>query len=278
MGRVHTLLEEKPEEQFERNAAGEPFVGPGKLDLKQGMLEFNHMKKPRSFLDGAISFIAHAAVVVALILIPLLVTHAVELPKSEMVFLAAPAPPPPPPPPPPAAAIRQPVHHHLLFQAGKLYTPAVIPKHVKIIKDEEVSQAMGGVPGGVIGGVPGGTLGGVMGGVLSGRTTFAPPKPKPVVPSGPIRVGGNVRPPQLIRRVQPQYPPLAMEARVQGNVVIDSVIDKQGNVTQMRVVSGNPLLIQAAMSALREWKYQPTLLNGTPVSVEMLVTIHFNLQ
>jgi periplasmic protein TonB len=77
--------------------------------------------------------------------------------------------------------------------------------------------------------------------------------------------------------VQPTDPPLAKQARIQGDVVIDSVIDTEGHVTQMKVVSGSPLLVDSAMRALEQWKYQPTLLNGQPVAVDMLVTLHFQL-
>lgn len=73
------------------------------------------------------------------------------------------------------------------------------------------------------------------------------------------------------------YPPLAKQARIQGEVVIDSVIDTQGHVTQMKVVSGSPLLVQAAEQALAQWRYQPTPLNGQPVAVDMLVTLYFQL-
>jgi periplasmic protein TonB len=73
------------------------------------------------------------------------------------------------------------------------------------------------------------------------------------------------------------YPILAKAVHVHGDVVIDSVIDPNGNVTQMKLVSGNPLLVTAAFDAVGQWKYQPTLLNGTPVAVEMQVTVHFNL-
>jgi len=247
------------------------------FDLTEGMLEYNRMKKPRGWLDTLASVAAHSVVVAALILVPLLYTHAIELSKYQATFLMAPAPPPPPPPP--AAAVAQPIRHRELFHAGKLYAPKVIPKHVAMIKEQaEPQQIAQGVPGGVVGGVPGGQLGGVLGGILIGRNTVVAAPPKPVRPRGPIRVGGNVQAPRLIGRVQPTYPPLAMETRTQGDVVIDCVIDTHGNVTQMKVVSGPPLLIQSAMQALSEWKYQPTLLNGQPVSVEMLVTVHFQLQ
>jgi len=84
-----------------------------------------------------------------------------------------------------------------------------------------------------------------------------------------------VQAPRLIRKIQPQYPELAKETRTQGVVVLDCVIDQQGNVTQMKLVSGHPLLVQAALNAVRQWKYQPTLLNGIPVAVEMEVTVKF---
>jgi protein TonB len=176
--------------------------------------------------------------------------------------------------------ISRPARHEFLFHQGMLYSPKVIPEHVAMIKEQaEPQQLSGGVPGGVIGGVPGGQLGGVLGGILSGRSTTValPPPPKPAMHRGPVRVGGRVQAPQLIYRVQPVYPQLAMQAKISGDVVIDSVIDTYGNVTQMKVISGPPLLYQSAMNALSQWKYRPTLLNGIPVSVEMYVTVHFQL-
>jgi periplasmic protein TonB len=246
----------------------------GNFDLTEGMLEFNRMKKPRTWLDTLASVVAHSLILAALILVPLFYTHAIELPKFETTFLTAPAPPPPPPSP---AAVVRPAPKSVLFHAGKLYAPKVIPKHVAMIKDEAEPQQIAGVPGGVIGGVQGGQVGGVLGGILGGRNTMVAPPRKPVVPKGPIRVGGNIQAPQLIRKVQPRYPPLAMETRTQGDVVIDCVLDPHGNVTQMKEVSGPPLLIQAAMQAVSQWKYRPTLLNGQPVSVEMMVTVHFQM-
>jgi TonB family protein len=89
------------------------------------------------------------------------------------------------------------------------------------------------------------------------------------------------RPVTRLRRhrhqVEPPYPPLAKQARIQGDVVLESVIDQQGHVTEMSVVSGNPLLVKAATQAVAEWRYQPTLLNGQPVAVDRMVTVHFTL-
>jgi protein TonB len=73
------------------------------------------------------------------------------------------------------------------------------------------------------------------------------------------------------------YPKLARQAHVWGTVVVNAVIDEHGNVVQARALSGHPLLIQAALNAVLEWKYEPTTLNGTAVAVEMEVTVHFNL-
>lgn len=245
-------------------------------DLSAGMLENNRLKRPKSVLDIFVSVFLHCLVLAAAILIPLYYSSALNFHPMEATYLVAPPPPPPPPPPPaPAKAIVPPRH---FFTSKTLYQPRVIPKQVAQVKDAPPPQSAAAVPGGVIGGVPGWQVGGVLGGILGGLGHAAPPPPpKAVAQHGPYRVGGRVQPPKLVDEVQPTYPPLARDARVQGDVMIDSVIDTQGDVTKMNLVSGNPLLISAAFDAVKQWKYQPTLLNGVPVSVEMQVTVHFNL-
>ena len=101
----------------------------------------------------------------------------------------------------------------------------------------------------------------------------APPKP---VSTAPIRVGGKIQPPRLVSSVLPVYPPIARQANITGTVVIDTTIDKDGNVAKTRVISGPELLRAAALSALRQWKYEPSKLNGQPISVEMIVSIQFH--
>ena len=194
------------------------------------------------------------------------------MPQFEKTLLVA------PPPPPPAAVQVMPRVPKSFFAKGQLFAPKFIPKKLAEIKEEAPPPASSVVAGGVIGGVPGGQLGGVLGGILGGiGHAPAPPSPAPVVHQGPYRVGGKVQAPRLIRQVAPEYPPLARQARVQGDVILDSVIDTKGRVTQMRVVSGSSLLVQSAIQALEQWRYQPTLLNGQAVPVEMLVTLHFTL-
>lgn len=242
-----------------------------------GMVGNFHLQKPRTFWDFLVSVLGHSLVVALLILLPLYFTNAINIRQLQNTMLVA--LPPAPPPPPPAAVHMAPQMPKSFFQQGKLIAPRAIPKRIAQIKEEAPPpEADSGVAGGVVGGVPGGQLGGVLGGVLGGiGKAPAPPPPKPVTHKGPYRVGGRVQAPKLIQEVQPTYPPLAKQARIQGDVVIDSVIDAQGHVTQMKVMSGSPLLVEAAEQALAQWRYQPTLLNGQPVAVDMLVTLHFEL-
>lgn len=158
------------------------------------------------------------------------------------------------------------------MDAGKLLQPKEIPKDVKIIKEE--APDMAGVQGGVPGGVPGGSMGGVIGGVIGGMGG-APPPPKPTVTR--IRQGGNVTAAMLINRVQPIYPPLARQTRISGTVRLHAIIGKNGAVTQLEVISGHPLLVQAALDAVRQWRYRPTLLNGEPVEVDTTIDVIFSL-
>jgi protein TonB len=101
---------------------------------------------------------------------------------------------------------------------------------------------------------------------------------QPAAPPAPIPVGGDVKPARLISSTPPLYPTLAKTQRVSGNVVIDALIDATGRVTTMKIVSGPTLLHQAAMDALRQWKYQPATLDGKPVPMHLTVSIQFRLE
>jgi protein TonB len=240
------------------------------------LLENPHLKRPRRWIDVLVSLAGQAAFIIFLILIPLYYTQGLDIPKFEKTFLISPPPPPPPPPSAPEHVMVRPKVS--LFDNGRLVEPKAIPKHVAIVKEQAPEpSSFAGVAGGVPGGVPVGTLGGVLGGVLSSGNQPLPAAPRRPVSDAPLRVGGNVQAPRLVRNVQPTYPALARETRVQGTVVLDCVIDEHGNVTELKLVSGHPLLVGAAMEAVRQWKYQPTLLNGQAVAVEMHVNVHFSL-
>ncbi len=232
----------------------------GKLRTKRGM-------------TTTLSFLLQAVLVGILVLIPLLFTEA--LPKGQlMTFLVA--PPPPPPPPPPAAA---PVHVVRQVQTdiinGQLRTPTKIPQKVQMIKEDEAPPAMmsAGVVGGVPGGVPGGQMGGVIGGIIS-STPVAVPK---VATPQRVRVSQGVTQGLLIRKVQPNYPPLARQARIQGTVLLAAEISKDGNIENLRLISGHPMLAPAAIEAVKQWRYKPYILNGEPVEVETQITVNFTL-
>jgi protein TonB len=222
-----------------------------------------------------LSAIIQGGILFVLILIPLIYTEA--LPKQLLTtFLVAPAPPPPPPPP--AAAVQRIVKPIArIIQAGKMMAPTVIPKKVAMIKEEELPPDVGavGVVGGVPGGIAGGQAGGVLGGIIGGTGSNLPPPPKPTQQR--IRVGGNVQSAKMIRQVQPIYPQIAKTAHVSGTVLLHAIISKDGSVQELQYVSGPPLLMKAAMDAVREWRYQPTLLNGEPVEVETTISVIFSL-
>ncbi len=226
-----------------------------------------------------IAYIFEAMVIGVMILYPLIYTSA--LPKAQlMTFLSAP-PPPPPPPPPPAAAAPAPRIIHRVSMEDIMRAPTVIPKTVAQVKDEpEPPPSAVGVVGGVPGGVPGGQMGGILGGVLGGVMSSAPPPPPP--PPKPhvtqrIRVGGQVEGARLIFGPKPEYPPLAKMARIQGEVRLDALISKDGTIQNLKVISGHPLLVSAAMAAVQRWRYQPTLLNGDAVEVATEIDVNFTL-
>jgi protein TonB len=260
----------------EKEAVQETFSeSPTRVNFAKGLLENSDLKQPKRIVDFLVSLASQTAFVILLILLPLFFTQTSTLQAFEKTMLVL----PPPPPPPAAAPVRALVRPKVsLLESGKLYAPRVIPKRIEIVKETQAAAVPAGVAGGVPGGVPGGTLGGVLGGILSSANpplSPPPPPPSPVKSNRPFRVGGNVQAPQLIRDMQPIYPPLARQTRTQGVVILDCVIDAQGNVTQMKLVSGHPLLVPAAFDAVRQWKYRPTLLNGVPVAVEMEVTVKF---
>jgi protein TonB len=169
-----------------------------------------------------------------------------------------------------------------VIDPNQFVAPTEIPKEIPPPSDEApivgVSNIVGGIPGGIAGGVAGGVPGGVVGGLLSSAAPVAPPPPPKPVKRAPIRVGGNVQESRLIRRVDPPYPEIAKRARVAGKVVLVVTVDEEGNVTEVTVQSAHPMLKDAAVNAVKQWKYSPTLLNGEPVPVVATVTVIFNLK
>lgn len=217
----------------------------------------------RKWYSVPLSFLGHALAVSVLIVAPLLATGALPMPDSGPTFVHV-APPPLPAPPPvravPPASLPTASH-----PAAPLVAPDEIAKEPDIDPGFEVEAP---------------ALIGLVGGTdieITGVVTPPPVAEEP--PSKPVQVGGAVRPPERVVYVAPVYPPLALTARVQGMVIIEATIDVRGSVQAARVLrSDSPLLNEAALSAVREWTYRPTLLNGIPTSVVMTVTVHFQLR
>ena len=133
-----------------------------------------------------------------------------------------------------------------------------------------------GVIGGVPGGVPGGQLGGVIGGIISSSAKSAAMLPK-IEPVKRVRISQGVTQGLLISKIEPRYPKIALAAHVTGTVLLHAIISKQGEITELQVVNGHPLLIAAAIDAVKQWRYRPYLLSGEPVEVETNVTVNFQL-
>jgi protein TonB len=252
--------------------------------FSEALLEMSTTRPGRRTFDFIASIFIHAIFLGTLLMIPLYFTEAIDLTQFTRTLLVAPPPPPPPPPAAPAIVKQVVPARRVFMRAGKLMAPSAIPQKIAMIKEEQLPPDLGGegVVGGVPGGVPGGQMGGVIGGIIAGAQERAniPAIPRPPMPTlkAPLRVGGRVKPPRPISTPSPVYPQLAKMGRIEGEVVIDTVIDTDGNVVQLKALSGPPLLIPAALEAVSKWKYEPTYLNEQPVPVSMTVIVRFHLE
>jgi periplasmic protein TonB len=217
-----------------------------------------------------LSVVAHVLIVAAVVIVPLMATGAMpSLPTGVPDFILAEAPPAPPPlPTPPAPTTTA--------------KPSVPDHYAPIVEPDKIGPEIPPAPVGEVveGAVPsiGAPTSGFGPGVNLGRDVAPVPPPPPTPPQKPVRPGGDIREPVKLKHVAPIYPQIAIAARVEGPVVIDAVIGTDGVVRDARVLSGFPLLNQAALDAVRQWRYTPTMLNNVPVQVIMTVTVRFNLQ
>ncbi len=232
------------------------------------------------------SSVLQVLLILTLIAVPIVFTS--ELPGVVLAgILRSPGPPPAPPPRPPETRVAaQPLTPHPLDP--RIFEPRAIPQEIALIVEEAPPQVDAGpsVVGGI--GPADGSGVSVIGSFVSQvRQALPPPpvrtEPKPAAQPKQqaiqrLRVGGEVDPPVLLRRVEPRYPPIAVQTRTQGVVRIECIIGADGRVTNMQVVGGPALLVQAAMDAVRQWRYRPTMLNGDPVEVVMRIDVRFQLR
>jgi protein TonB len=282
---THTVVEdERVEEQLEQRSTTDAtrFVplARQKALFEDSLLEASGGQRKRRTWATLLSIVLQCLLVGVLIVIPLLFTDV--LPKQQLLtLLEAPPPPPPAPPAAPAQTAVRVVKVTSEIANGQLRTPGRIPAKVQMIKEDDAPPPpaiSGGIVGGVPGGIPGGQLGGVIGGIVSSTSSVAAvsnlSKPAPQR----VRVSPGVSKGLLIHRIEPTYPPVARQARIQGVVLLTAVIDKDGNIQNLQVVSGHPMLAPAAIEAVKQWRYKPFLLNGQPLEVETTVTVAFSLR
>ena len=233
------------------------------------LLESNLSRTHRGWTTLA-SFAMQTLGVAILLMLPLLYTEG--LPKLHLLSVSAPIGPPPGPPP-----VAQRHSTTLVRQSnmidGIVVAPQSIPIQIGTVVEDSAPQDS--APCSVC--VPGGTgslasSNPIIGSFGTAVPVVAPPPPTARPPRMSHMMEGN-----LIYKVQPLYPPLARAARIQGAVVIRAVISRSGTIENLQTLSGHPMLVPAALDAVRQWRYRPYVLNGDPVEVETQVTVNFSL-
>ncbi len=256
-------------------------------ELPETFPKFDKYKKPAVVIAAAF----HVVLISVLVVIPLLMPQGISQGQLLTMLVSTLEPPPAPLPPPVLVPAGQPKIAKPQVRPtapGALVMPIAIPKEVaSIIEEPDMPDTgvVGGVPGGVPGGLPGGFSGGILGGILSSNSNAnplpavapppPPPPPKAAAPAEPVRVGGMVREPRVAKLVPPIFPKLARQARITGTVVLEAIVTAEGKVAEIKVVSGHPLLVQAAIDCVKQWEYEPTLLNGVPTPIILTAKVHF---
>jgi protein TonB len=217
----------------------------------------------RQWQTVLVSVVAHVAALFLIVVVPLLAFDGLPALRSAVEYVPVEMKVPPlPPAPQPAIASTA--------TTAPAPGPPLTPPDTIIPEMERPLPTIGapGIPGGVDV-LPGTTM-------IPGASVVVPP-PAPTQTAAPVRPGGNVKPPDRIVNVRPEYPPMAIAARVSGSVTIEAIIGTDGRVRDARVLRSIALLDDAALKAVRQWRYTPTLLNGVPVAVIMTVTVTFTL-
>jgi protein TonB len=243
--------------------------------LETSLLESSGRAKTRKPATLLVSTVLHAVAITALILIPMLRPQALPL-LVEAYGLPLPPTPEPPRVPEPISTVPV-VQTEVMPDPTDFITPTVIPDRIAISVDEPVQTT----PIPVVRGSGSGPL---LPSILGSKAETAPLPPPPLPPAPvmapppPTRVHSAVQQANLIVQVKPQYPQLARQVRVQGVVILEATISKEGDVHDVRIISGHPLLTEAAREAVEQWRYRPTILNGEPIEVITTITVTFSLQ
>jgi protein TonB len=231
--------------------------------FEDSLMESGHRIKARSKYWSIVALFLNSGILIALIVWPLL--HPEALPKQMMAALMVAPPTPAPPPAMPKAHIRS------EMVSTELLAPSRIPKVIKVVQDSAIPPSMESVVEGLSS-----NLAAALSSVI-GSTGTAPIMVVKVAPPKKVSISSGVMAGNLLEKTVPQYPAIAKATRTQGTVVVQATISKAGLIENLRVISGPPLLQQAALDAVGSWRYRPYLLNGEPVEVETTVNVVFNL-
>ncbi len=227
------------------------------------------LSKPNRW-TATLSFAIQGLLAGVLVLLPIIYTEA--LPARQLAnILTEPAPPPGPAP---VATQASTAHPQSVLDDKVIHVPTFIPRQIAMLHDPPANADNVAAPDWAE--VPGGTGTGVGNSIIRNVIQVPPAMPKVVAPPK-VRVSSGVAQGLLIHQTKPVYPPLAMQARIQGTVLLQAVVAKDGTVQDLRVVSGHPLLVKAALDAVKLWRYKPYRLNDQPVEVDTEITVNFTL-
>ena len=237
------------------------------------LLESSWTQRSRRSWTTLTSFGLQAVALGVLLLIPLLTSVVLPAGRVLPTPLSLGASPPP--------AVRETPRQHPTMMVSNLVDnvmiePQRIPSHVAVIEETSLPPQVNYDNGP---GVPGSTGKG-SGGDVWKSLSDAPPRPSPPpAPARPVRQfrASSLMQGSIIRKVQPIYPVLARNVHIQGAVVLEAVISKAGRIENLQLVSGHPMLVPAAMEAVRQWQYKPYILNGEAIEVETQITVNFTL-
>ena len=242
--------------------------------LENSMIESGGRTKTRKPLTVLVSVALHGLVVLAMLLIPIVRPQGLPM-LAEAYGVPLPVMPEPAAPPPETPTAPPVVRTEVQPLPEDFVAPQMIPRDIAIVVESprEFAPLPVKAPSGV---------GDVLNRMVQNAAAVEPPPPPPPElppppPSAPLRVS-NLERANLLHQVRPVYPPLARQARVQGTVILEATIAKDGSVRDARIVSGHPLLTEAAIAAVGQWRYKPFILNGEPIEVITTVTVTFTLQ
>jgi protein TonB len=219
-----------------------------------------------------------AAAAVAVMVTALFVAEQIPKAPTMLAFVAPPPSPPLPPAPPPPPAQRSASVEPVTRAEPVLSTREDLVPVDEVRSSQPEATGPPSFDDGVAGGIEGGVPGGIAGGLVGGLPEPPPPPPVPETPP-PIRIGGKIQAPTLLRRVEPVYPPVAVSARLQGLVILEALVDHDGTVADVKVLrSAGPVLDREALIAVRQWQYSPLVLNGGRKRFVLTVMLLFSVE